>query len=154
MSSACRCIPIWTSRRRTASSGAVLKERCVTAITVRGHGRRSLFDFDLPEERIALGPPPRAIPRGCWWCVKTAAREHRSVRDLPELSARGDALVVNDTKVIPARLHGARVWPATRQAQAQNRDHFCTSAWRSDRFPAFARPRETVEAGRPLDAGQ
>ena len=34
--------------------------------------------------------------------------EHRHVRDLPEYLGGGDALVMNDTKVIPARLHGRR----------------------------------------------
>src|SRR5207248_704976 len=36
------------------------------------------------------------------------APEHRSVRDLPDLLREGDLLVVNDVKVIPARLHGRK----------------------------------------------
>ena len=66
------------------------------------------FDFDLPDERIALRPAaPRdsarllVIPRG-------GGFEDRTVRDLPDFLRPGDALVVNDTKVVPARLSGAR----------------------------------------------
>src|ERR1700760_3097000 len=69
----------------------------------------SLFDFDLPEERIALRPAsPRDSAR--LLVVHTDGRlEHRSVRDLPDYFAVGDALVLNDTRVIPARLRGQRL---------------------------------------------
>jgi S-adenosylmethionine:tRNA ribosyltransferase-isomerase len=71
----------------------------------------SLFDFDLPPERIALRP---ASPRDAARLMvvrpgETPETEHRIVRDLPELLRAGDALVVNDTKVIPARLFGRRI---------------------------------------------
>src|SRR5258708_28108668 len=67
-----------------------------------------LFDFDLPEDRIALRPArPRDAAR--LLVVKPgAALADRIVRDLPELLQPGDALVVNDTKVIPAELRGER----------------------------------------------
>ena len=66
------------------------------------------FDFDLPEERIALRPAsPRDSAR--LLVVQPGARlEDRSVGDLPRLLFPGDALVFNDTKVIPAQLHGVR----------------------------------------------
>ena len=44
----------------------------------------------------------------------SAAPEHRHVRDLPELLGDGDLLVVNDSKVIPARLAAARASPVAR----------------------------------------
>jgi S-adenosylmethionine:tRNA ribosyltransferase-isomerase len=73
--------------------------------------RTDLFDFDLPSERIALRPAsPRDAAR--LMVVRPGASpelEDRSVRDLPDLLRAGDALVVNDTKVIPARLKGRRV---------------------------------------------
>jgi S-adenosylmethionine:tRNA ribosyltransferase-isomerase len=67
----------------------------------------------LPPERIALRP---ANPRDAARLLvvrpgKTAELEDRIVRDLPDLLSPGDALVVNDTKVIPARLEGERVRP-------------------------------------------
>ncbi len=62
------------------------------------------FDYELPAERVAQTPiEPRdaarlLVDRG------SADPGHRHVRDLPELLRDGDLLVVNDTKVIPARL--------------------------------------------------
>jgi S-adenosylmethionine:tRNA ribosyltransferase-isomerase len=69
----------------------------------------SLFDFDLPEERIALRPK---LPRDAARLLVVRPGEglsDRFVRDLPGLLRAGDALVMNDTKVIPARLFGERV---------------------------------------------
>jgi len=73
--------------------------------------RTDLFDFVLPEDRIALRP---ATPRDAARLLVVRAGvpaqlEDRSVRDLPELLRAGDAVVVNDTKVIPAFLHGRRI---------------------------------------------
>ncbi len=62
------------------------------------------FDYELPEDRIAQTPiEPRdtarlLVDRG------SAPPEHRHVRDLPELLRAGDLLVLNETRVIPARL--------------------------------------------------
>jgi S-adenosylmethionine:tRNA ribosyltransferase-isomerase len=71
--------------------------------------RVDLFDFDLPEDRIALRPArPRDAAR--LLVVKPGGRlEDRTVRDLPDLLRAGDVLVLNDTKVIPAELRGERV---------------------------------------------
>src|SRR5439155_348930 len=71
--------------------------------------RTNLFDFALPPERIALRPvSPRDAAR--LLVVRPgAALEDRAVRDLPNLLQPGDALVLNDTKVIPARLTGRRI---------------------------------------------
>ncbi|MGH6926437.1 MAG: tRNA preQ1(34) S-adenosylmethionine ribosyltransferase-isomerase QueA [Propylenella sp.] len=66
------------------------------------------FDFDLPEERIALRP---AVPRDAARLLVVqpgAAFEDCAIRDLPRLLKPGDTLVFNDTKVIPAQLHGVR----------------------------------------------
>lgn len=62
------------------------------------------FDYDLPDDRIAQVPiEPRDAAR---LLVDRGSAEpgHRRVRDLPELLAPGDLLVVNETKVVPARL--------------------------------------------------
>lgn len=71
--------------------------------------RTALFDFDLPPDRIALRP---AVPRDSAKLLVVrpgAPFADRAVRDLPELLAPGDALVVNDTKVIAAQLTGRRL---------------------------------------------
>ena len=65
------------------------------------------FDFDLPAERIAQRPAARrdqsrmlVLDRG------TGALRHRRFSDLLELLHPGDLLVLNDTRVLPARLVG------------------------------------------------
>src|SRR5205085_8120481 len=71
--------------------------------------RTDLFDFPLPPERIALRP---ARPRGAARLLVVrpdAPLQDRVVRDLPELLSPGDQLVVNDTRVIAASLHGRRI---------------------------------------------
>ena len=70
--------------------------------------RLSEFDFDLPEDRIALRP---ASPRDSARLLVVAGRGEladRRVSDLPDLLREGDALVFNDTRVIAARLKGLR----------------------------------------------
>ncbi len=72
-----------------------------------------LFDFDLPEELIALRP---AVPRDSARMLlvgATGRAGHHVVSDLPEFLGAGDVLVVNTTKVIPARLVGRRVREVT-----------------------------------------
>jgi S-adenosylmethionine:tRNA ribosyltransferase-isomerase len=65
------------------------------------------FGYDLPAERIAVEPArPRDSAR--LLCMGEALRDC-FVRDLPGLLRRGDLLVVNDTRVIPAQLSAMRV---------------------------------------------
>jgi S-adenosylmethionine:tRNA ribosyltransferase-isomerase len=73
--------------------------------------RTELFDFALPEDRIALRPAsPRDTARLLVVHPGAASEfEDRIIRELPELLRGGDALVVNETKVIPAGLHGRRI---------------------------------------------
>ncbi|MCF8469970.1 MAG: S-adenosylmethionine:tRNA ribosyltransferase-isomerase, partial [Parvibaculum sp.] len=71
--------------------------------------RVSDFDFDLPEELIALRPArPRDAARMLVIGRDANALDDKSVSDLPSHLAPGDILVFNDTKVIPARLSGTR----------------------------------------------
>ena len=66
------------------------------------------FDYELPSERIAQTPcEPRdaarlLVDRG------SASPDHRRVADLPDLLRAGDLLVLNDTRVLPARVHLSR----------------------------------------------
>jgi len=65
------------------------------------------FDFDLPEDRIALRPAePRDAAR--LLVVRDGMLADHTIRDLPDFLRPGDALVFNDTRVIPARLAGIR----------------------------------------------
>ena len=68
------------------------------------------FDFDLPDDNIALRPAePRDAAR--LLVVRQDGLEDRIIRDLPDFLRPGDALVFNDTRVIPARLSGVRQRP-------------------------------------------
>lgn len=70
--------------------------------------RVDLFDFDLPPENIALRP---VRPRDAARMLVVAGERplaDRRVADLPGLLNRGDVLVFNDTRVIPAQLEGRR----------------------------------------------
>lgn len=67
------------------------------------------FDFDLPRDLIAQTPPvQRGTSRLLVLDRRTDAITHTTISDLPTWLCRGDLLVVNDTRVIPARLIGWR----------------------------------------------
>jgi len=68
------------------------------------------FDFDLPRELIAQEPAPdRSGARLLHLNRATGAIVHSSIAALPQLLREGDLLVVNNTRVFPARLLGRRV---------------------------------------------
>ena len=105
--------------------------------------RVDLFDFDLPDERIALRP---AEPRDAARLLVVRPGQglaDRIVRDLPGLLAPGDALVFNDTKVIPARLEGTRR-RGDAVAQVEATLHMRAGP---DRWLAFLRPAKRVAQG-------
>ncbi len=70
--------------------------------------RTSDFDFELPESAIAQRPAERGRSR-LLVVGGTAEARHRSIGDLPEILRPGDLLVVNDTRVLPARLFARRL---------------------------------------------
>lgn len=108
-----------------------------------------LFDFDLPEERIALRPAsPRDSARLA--VIKPGEGvEDRIVRDLPSLLKAGDVLVFNDTKVLPAQLKGMRR-RGEAVAQVEATLHMRTAP---DRWLAFMRPGKRVAAGDRIHFG-
>jgi S-adenosylmethionine:tRNA ribosyltransferase-isomerase len=126
--------------------------------------RTSLFDFDLPDDRIALEPatprdaarllvvePPvrslvpgaTAIPRDAAAHDQSMVLQDRIVSDLPDLLRPGDALVLNDTRVIRAALAGERLrgeHPAVVSFNLHKR-------LAGDRWLAFARPAKRLAEG-------
>ena len=108
--------------------------------------RVDLFDFELPPERIALRPvEPRDAAR--LLAVRPDAAElleDRIVTDLPDLLAPGDILVFNDTKVIPARLHGHRVGRSDTVAKIEATLHQRLDA---TRWKAFVKPAKRLHEG-------
>ncbi|MBS0276120.1 MAG: tRNA preQ1(34) S-adenosylmethionine ribosyltransferase-isomerase QueA [Proteobacteria bacterium] len=112
--------------------------------------RVDAFDFDLPEDLIALRPAsPRDSAR--MLVVRTdGAFEHAHVRDLPNYLRSGDALVLNDTKVFPARLHGRRIGRGATEPKIEAMLHKRIAP---NRFLAFARPSRKLLAGDTLHLG-
>lgn len=67
------------------------------------------YDFDLPEELIAQTPlKNRDASRLMVMDTEKREIEHRVFSDIREYIHPGDCLVLNDTKVLPARLYGDR----------------------------------------------
>ncbi|MDE0703754.1 MAG: tRNA preQ1(34) S-adenosylmethionine ribosyltransferase-isomerase QueA [Rhodospirillaceae bacterium] len=108
------------------------------------------FDFALPKDRIAQAPArPRDSAR--LLCVGGgvgAEPADRTVRDLPALLRPGDLLVMNDTKVIPARLRGIRS-AARGEAGIEITLHRQLPGERGaeTRWLAFARPGRRLKLG-------
>src|SRR5947209_4336241 len=113
--------------------------------------RVDLFDFELPEERIALRPvAPRDAARLLVVDAKADRFEDRTVRDLPDLLRPGEALVVNDTRVIPARLEGIRVrGDSVAQIEVTLHARENDNTWR-----AFARPAKRLQVGERIRFGE
>ncbi len=111
--------------------------------------RVDLFDFDLPDERIALRP---AEPRDAARLLVVrpeAGFDDRIVRDLPSLLDPGDALVFNDTKVIPAQLAGMRRRGEAVGAGRRDAAH----ARRARSLEGLLRPGKRVAAGDRIHFG-
>jgi S-adenosylmethionine:tRNA ribosyltransferase-isomerase len=114
--------------------------------------RVDLFDFDLPEENIALRPAsPRDSAR--FLVVRPDSdpvlADHR-VSELADFLKPGDALVFNDTKVIPAQLEGIRHREGAGGQQVSATLHMRTAA---DVWKAFAKPGKRIKIGDRIEFG-
>ena len=108
------------------------------------------FDFDLPDDRIALRP---AAPRDSARMLVVRPGERladHTVADLPTFLRAGDVLVFNDTRVIPARLFGTRVREETTVAcEATLHRRLSPHAW-----TAFMRPGKRLKVGDRVRFGE
>jgi len=114
--------------------------------------RTDLFEFELPTDRIALRP---AHPRDAARLLvvrpdRTPEFEDRFVRDLPELLQPDDCLVVNDSKVIAARLKGRRIGRGGSEPAIEATLHkrLDGSHWR-----AFVKPAKKLKVGDTIRFG-
>lgn len=103
------------------------------------------FDYNLPPELIAQQPLPERVAsrmlvldrcRGTW--------EHRHFSDLPTYLCPGDCLVVNDTRVLPARLWGQR-------ATGGQVELLLLRPREEHVWEALARPAKRLRVGETLD---
>ena len=112
--------------------------------------RVDLFDFNLPPERIALTP---ANPRDSARLLVVApdgGLEDAHVFDLPRLLRPGDALVVNDTRVIAARLDGVRV----RGAAVAAIEATLIKRLDGSRWQALVKPAKKLKVGERIRFGE
>jgi S-adenosylmethionine:tRNA ribosyltransferase-isomerase len=117
--------------------------------------KTDLFDFTLPADRIALRP---ASPRDAARLLVVRpgqAQDHdvledRKAADLPDLLLPGDCLVVNDSKVIAARLKGRRIGRGSTEPAIEATLHkrIDGSHWR-----AFVKPAKKLLVGDTLRFG-
>lgn len=108
------------------------------------------FDFELPEASIALRP---ASPRGSARLLvlpRDGGPAHRRVSDLPALLRPGDVLVVNDTRVLPARLFGRR----TRGENVAGIEVLLHRRVSAESWLALAKPAKRLAAGDRIAFGQ
>lgn len=109
--------------------------------------RVDLFDFDLPDSAIALRP---AVPRDSARLLAVNPPNGLSdhvVTDLVDLLRPGDALVLNDTKVIPAQLEGVRRRQTGGEEAVVAISATLHMRMAPDRWKAFARPAKRLKAG-------
>ena len=108
-----------------------------------------LFDFDLPADRIALRPArPRDSAR--MLLVDGDKISDRQVTDLPLLLRKGDVLVFNDTRVIPAQLEGRR--GEARIGATLHKREGLRAWWAFVRNARRLRDGETVDFGAGVEA--
>jgi S-adenosylmethionine:tRNA ribosyltransferase-isomerase len=114
--------------------------------------RVSDFDFELPEDLIALRPvAPRDSARLLIVREGSTSFEEAQVRDLPRFLKSNDGLVFNDTRVIAAHLSGVR-----RARGAAGEAHIEVNLHKRidpDTWAAFAKPGRKLVLGDKLDFG-
>ncbi len=127
-------------------------------MTARQGGRKSAamklsdFDFDLPPSLIATRPArPRTAAR--LLLAEAGGVADRRVSDLPDILRPGDVLVLNDTKVIPARLNGTRT-RQTPQGKAVARIEVTLLEPAADGWRALAKPLRKLRAGEVIRFGE
>ncbi|WP_373503512.1 tRNA preQ1(34) S-adenosylmethionine ribosyltransferase-isomerase QueA [Aestuariivirga sp.] len=112
--------------------------------------RVSDFDFELPPERIALRPvSPRDSSR--LLVVKPDGLEDRVFHDIPQFLRKGDVLVFNNTRVIPAALSGHRIGRLGTTPKIEALLHMRLDG---HRWKAFAKPGKKLQAGDRIQFGR
>jgi S-adenosylmethionine:tRNA ribosyltransferase-isomerase len=108
------------------------------------------FDFHLPDEHIALRPASPRDSARLLLVEPGAPLENLHVSDLPGLLRAGDVLVLNDTRVIPARLKGVRSREESRVAvEATLHRRLSPHAW-----TAFMKPGKKLSPGDRISFGE
>lgn len=107
------------------------------------------FDFNLPEELIAQTPlADRTASRLLVLDKDTGATVHRHFRDITDYLKAGDCLVLNDTRVLPARLLG------TKEGTGANIELLLLKQTEDDVWEALVKPAKRVKTGTVVSFGE
>ena len=120
-----------------------------------GRSVTSDYVYDLPEGAIALTPADPADESRLMFLSEAAASSHHRFRELPDLLRPSDLLVINETRVIRARLRGTRV-PGGGAAEIlllRPLDRFRYDA-QARRWEALVRPARRLGVGRRVEFGE
>ncbi|MGB7894853.1 MAG: tRNA preQ1(34) S-adenosylmethionine ribosyltransferase-isomerase QueA [Microcoleus sp.] len=102
------------------------------------------YDYELPPSRIAQNP---VVPRDSSRLLAVdspSSQQHRIFRDLPDLLQPGDLLVLNNTRVLPARLYGHKPnGPAVEILLMEERQHNC--------WLALVKPGKRLKLGAKIE---
>ena len=110
------------------------------------------FDFHLPEELIAQQPPAvRGASRMLAMDRATGSVHDSMFADLPSFLRPGDLLVLNDSRVIPARLYARRTLRREKEKPTGRIEVMLTEAASDNRWHALVRPGRKVAIGEILE---
>lgn len=110
--------------------------------------RTDLFDYHLPKELIAAEPAPdRTASRLLVVHRATGQFEHLHFADIGRFLNPGDLLVLNDTRVFPARIHGKRLETGGRVEFLLLKRTGCTADPPCDRWHVICRPARKLKPG-------
>ncbi len=106
------------------------------------------FDFDLPEELIAQTPlKDRTASRLCVLDKQTGQIQHQHFSDIINYLHAGDCLVLNDTKVLPARLYGVK------EDTGAKIEVLLLHQEENDNWEVLVKPAKKVKEGTVIDFG-
>jgi S-adenosylmethionine:tRNA ribosyltransferase-isomerase len=109
------------------------------------------FDFELPEELIAQQPPAeRGQSRMLTMDRATGELQDRHFCEFPSLLRKGDLLVLNDSRVIPARLYARRTLRREKEAPTGRIEVMLTEPMGENRWHALVRPGRKIAIGERL----
>ncbi len=112
------------------------------------------FHFDLPQDLVAQEPPAvRGTSRMLVLDRRSGAYRDDNFRNLPGYLRSGDLLIVNDSRVIPARLYAVRAGRKTQPGPGEPKGRIevlLTQQLREDEWSALVRPARKVEVGERL----
>lgn len=112
------------------------------------------FYYDLPKELIAQTPvEPRDSSRMLVYHKENGQIEHKHFYDLCDYLKKGDVLVINNTKVIPARIFATRL-PRTEKTIEHNTEVLLLKRLDYDKWECITRPAKKLKIGTRLDFGK